>query len=422
MYAALREHAPVVPVGADLWFFLHADCKAILDQTETFLKHPPGPYDLTGIFQSDPPRHTRLRELMGPALCTEFQGAPALDRPTGDRGPRRGRAHRPHGRRGRLRGSGGVRRPLRHPRDPRRRSGEGLGVGEGHPARARRHPAAGGQVPGGHRERGAAVLSAGSRPSVPAHGWRQRPARPALSADRARPRGRGRVSVVRGLRRRGPPVQHVADRERHPAAAAEPRPAARAAAGAGEDQPGGHRAAALRAALPAGRPLRGERHAGRRARGGRRTKGGRRRRLGQSRRLGLSRSPRGPRHRSARQRSAAGLRRGHPLLHRGPARAHGGARARSWRSCSGCPGWRSTACRSGRRPTRPCGRSSTCRCASRPERPRPGQARGTARMAGSGIGSSPVRKSTSRGAAPQPPASASSAAVACWACTHHCAS
>ena len=95
---------------------------------------------------------------------------------------------------------------------------------------------------------------------------------------------------------------------------------------------------------------------------------------------------------------------------------------RSWRSCSGCPGWRSTACRSGRRRTRPCGRSSTCRCASRPERPRPGQARGTARMAGSGIGSSPVRKSTSRGAAPQPPASASSAAVACWACTHHCAS
>ena len=47
-YAALREHAPVIPVGADLWFFLHADCRAILDQTETFLKHPPGPYDLSG--------------------------------------------------------------------------------------------------------------------------------------------------------------------------------------------------------------------------------------------------------------------------------------------------------------------------------------------------------------------------------------
>ena len=30
--------------------------------------------------------------------------------------------------------------------------------------------------------------------------------------------------------------------------------------------------------------------------------------------------------------------------------------ARCWRSCSGCPGWRSTACRSGRPPTRPCGR------------------------------------------------------------------
>ena len=29
-YAALREHAPVIPVGGDLWFFLHADCKAIL--------------------------------------------------------------------------------------------------------------------------------------------------------------------------------------------------------------------------------------------------------------------------------------------------------------------------------------------------------------------------------------------------------
>jgi cytochrome P450 len=77
-YAYLREHAPVVPVGADLWFFLHADCKAILDQTETFLKHPPGPYDLPGIFQSDPPRHTRLRELIGPAFCSAIQGAPAL--------------------------------------------------------------------------------------------------------------------------------------------------------------------------------------------------------------------------------------------------------------------------------------------------------------------------------------------------------
>jgi cytochrome P450 len=77
-YAYMREHAPVVPVGPDLWFFLHADCKAILDQTETFLKHPPGPQTLTGIFMSDPPRHTRLRELIGPALCTAIQGAPAL--------------------------------------------------------------------------------------------------------------------------------------------------------------------------------------------------------------------------------------------------------------------------------------------------------------------------------------------------------
>ena len=55
-YAALREHAPVVPVGGDLWFFLHADCKAILDQTETFLKHPPGPYDLPGHLPGSPIR------------------------------------------------------------------------------------------------------------------------------------------------------------------------------------------------------------------------------------------------------------------------------------------------------------------------------------------------------------------------------
>ena len=342
MYAALREHAPVVPVGPDLWFFLHADCKAILDQTETFLKHPPGPYDLPGIFQSDPPRHTRLRELMGPALCTEFQGAPALiaQRVTGALGAVAPTGHMDAV--GDYAGPVAVRCPLRHPRDPRRRSGEGLGVGEGHPARARRHPAAGGQVPGGHRERGAAVLSAGSRPPVPAHRWRQRPARPALPADRARPRGRGRVPVVRGLRRRGPPVQHVADRERHPAAAAEPRPAARAAAGAGEDRPGGHRAAALRAALPAGRPLRGERHAGRRARGRRGAEGGRRRRLGQSRRRGVRRSPEVLDIDRPDNGQQLGFGEGSTTAS-GPRSRAWWCPPRCWRACSGCPGWRWTA-------------------------------------------------------------------------------
>ena len=174
------------------WFFLHADCKAILDQTETFLKHPPGPYDLPGIFQSDPPRHTRLRELMGPALCTEFQGAPALiaQRVTG---ARRGRAHRPHGRRGRLRRSGGVRCPVRHPRDPDADRAK-IWAWEKAILRARRRrPAAAVKFQGVPRTRRCSS-SAGPRPPVPAHRWRQRPDRAALSADRTRPRGRGRAT------------------------------------------------------------------------------------------------------------------------------------------------------------------------------------------------------------------------------------
>jgi cytochrome P450 len=81
-YARFRAHAPVSPVGLPgnqaLWFFRYADCKQILDATETFLKNAPGPHAPDGIFGSDPPLHTRLREQIGPAFYEAIRGAPAL--------------------------------------------------------------------------------------------------------------------------------------------------------------------------------------------------------------------------------------------------------------------------------------------------------------------------------------------------------
>jgi cytochrome P450 len=80
-YARFREHAPAFAVDTprpkSLWFFRHADCEEILMRENTFLKRPPGPQDPTGIFGADPPRHTRLREEMGPAFCSAIRGAPA---------------------------------------------------------------------------------------------------------------------------------------------------------------------------------------------------------------------------------------------------------------------------------------------------------------------------------------------------------
>jgi cytochrome P450 len=73
-YARMREVPPPM-VGDRLWFFRYADCKDILERTETFLKRPPGP---AGIFGSDPPLHTRLREQIGPPFSAALLGAPDL--------------------------------------------------------------------------------------------------------------------------------------------------------------------------------------------------------------------------------------------------------------------------------------------------------------------------------------------------------
>ena len=175
-----------------------------------------GPSGLPGIFQSDPPRHTRLRELIGPGVAAGDPGVPALIAATGGRSARCGRAHRAYGRRRRLRGPGAVQRALRPARDPRRPTGQGLGLAAGHRARARHHAAAGGQVPGATPRPGAASSVEGlvhqCRPPVAAG-----PVRP-CSASRSDSASSSRTSTCCArLRRRGLPLDDVADRERHPA-------------------------------------------------------------------------------------------------------------------------------------------------------------------------------------------------------------
>jgi cytochrome P450 len=73
-YARMRAVAPPT-VGGRLWFFRYADCEQVLQSTETFLKQPAGP---VGIFGSDPPLHTRLREQIEPPFSTAVRAAPAL--------------------------------------------------------------------------------------------------------------------------------------------------------------------------------------------------------------------------------------------------------------------------------------------------------------------------------------------------------
>jgi cytochrome P450 len=80
VYAQFRAEAPVfqvMPYGS-YWVFRHADVQRMLTETDTFVKNStpppdpkPGPIGAMrflpqGLFSSDPPRHTGLRELLEP--------------------------------------------------------------------------------------------------------------------------------------------------------------------------------------------------------------------------------------------------------------------------------------------------------------------------------------------------------------------
>lgn len=87
-YARFRAQAPVAKVEpyGSWWVFRHADVKAVLDDTEGFLKNnplggpaPTAPFDVLGnlplgIFSMDPPRHTTLRALLEPMFADAIAG------------------------------------------------------------------------------------------------------------------------------------------------------------------------------------------------------------------------------------------------------------------------------------------------------------------------------------------------------------
>ncbi|HEY4429338.1 MAG TPA: cytochrome P450 [Solirubrobacteraceae bacterium] len=92
-YALFREQAPIYPVkgyeGAS-WVFRYDDCRRLLTDTAVWVKNSPlgptsqlGPYCMMssfpeGMFASDPPLHTQLRQLVEPVFAQAIQAAPAL--------------------------------------------------------------------------------------------------------------------------------------------------------------------------------------------------------------------------------------------------------------------------------------------------------------------------------------------------------
>jgi cytochrome P450 len=93
-YESFREFAPVHPVPAydSLWCFCAAECRAILEDTDTWLKHPPGAVPVPvgpmsaqaglppGLFSSDPPAHPALRQAVEVPLRSSLAAVPALAR------------------------------------------------------------------------------------------------------------------------------------------------------------------------------------------------------------------------------------------------------------------------------------------------------------------------------------------------------
>jgi len=91
-YASFREHAPVhlVKPYENHWMFGYEDCSKVLNDTEVWVKkgvvqHAHGPYGMmssfpSNLFQSDPPLHTELRQLLEPLIGEILEGAPRLAR------------------------------------------------------------------------------------------------------------------------------------------------------------------------------------------------------------------------------------------------------------------------------------------------------------------------------------------------------
>jgi cytochrome P450 len=93
-YTQFRENFPIYPIplyGTD-WMFRYEDCQTVLTATAVWIKNSPngsapayGPYGAMasfpeGLFASDPPLHTQLREILEPMFETAIQSAPELAR------------------------------------------------------------------------------------------------------------------------------------------------------------------------------------------------------------------------------------------------------------------------------------------------------------------------------------------------------
>jgi cytochrome P450 len=91
-YALFRDQAPVSvvnPYGA-AWVFRSADVRQMLDDSVTFVKNPPGGRPPAGglfsmganlpigLFGSDPPRHTELRQILEPLFMEAIAQAAAV--------------------------------------------------------------------------------------------------------------------------------------------------------------------------------------------------------------------------------------------------------------------------------------------------------------------------------------------------------
>lgn len=97
-YALFREHAPVHPVKPyeSCWVFRHSHCLQVLEDTATWVKNPPGaappgygppammPRFPQGLFTSDPPLHTQLRDLLEPVFMNAIETAPSYAREIGE--------------------------------------------------------------------------------------------------------------------------------------------------------------------------------------------------------------------------------------------------------------------------------------------------------------------------------------------------
>ncbi len=91
-YASFREHAPVhlVKPYENYWLFGYEDCAKVLSDTEIWVKkgveqHAHGPYGAmssfpSNLFQSDPPLHTELRQVLDPLIGEILESAPELAR------------------------------------------------------------------------------------------------------------------------------------------------------------------------------------------------------------------------------------------------------------------------------------------------------------------------------------------------------